>query len=85
MVTTHDTPDGCTGLSAAGMSFSFQRIAARFPDAFDDVRRDLGAATRAEYPLDGRRSDDTDEIRECAARHRAAWKAVQGDSSTTGD
>lgn len=78
-------PEGCTGISAAGMGFTHWRIAARFPKAFDAVRRDLDAKTRAEYPLGGRWSDDADENLDSADRHRAAWNVVQSESSLSDD
>lgn len=74
-----------TGLSAACASFKNWRTAAKYPQAYDAVREDCGAETRAEYTWSRSGVDDPDARRRWARRHRAEWRAVRGESTEPGD
>ena len=65
------------GISAYGCSLHNWRVAATFPNAYDEVRRDHDAPTRSEQEWRWNGEEDPQDRREWAGRHRSEWEAVQ--------
>lgn len=70
-------PAGSTGISAFGVSVHRWRIAAKYPEKNDIVRRQLGASARSEDQWEVPAPDVAETFPELARQHRAGWKAVQ--------
>lgn len=68
-----------TGLSAAGAAHSHWRIATKYPEAYDAVRRECDADTRAETTIRNRTETDPTERQRWAHRHHEEWQAVLED------
>jgi hypothetical protein len=59
------------------MSLHRWKLAAAYPEAYDAVRRDLGASTRGEDERGWHGEEDPEERRHWARRHHEEWQAVQ--------
>jgi hypothetical protein len=70
------------GLSAAIAAFNNWRVATKYPEAFDEVRREFGKRTRDEYARRGNRKEDIKEVRRWALCHRNEWKKVRGETDS---
>lgn len=66
-----------SGISALGISVHRWKLAAAYPRAYDAIRQDLGASTRAEGQMGWRGEEDPKERRRWARRHHEEWQAVQ--------
>ena len=75
--TTDGVGSNTTGISAFGMSVHRWQVAAKYPEAYDAMRRDLDAPTRVEQAWDWRGEEDPEERRQRACHHREEWQAVQ--------
>jgi len=71
-----------SGLSAAVAGFGSWRVATKYPEAFDDVRREFGKSTREDYDRHGNRKEDIEEVRKWDLRHRNEWKKVRGETDS---
>lgn len=68
-----------TGLSQAFVDFSNWRIATKYPEAYDAVRRDCGVETRTKDTTGRDTDEDPTARRQWARRHREEWRAVRED------
>jgi hypothetical protein len=75
--TTEGVGPNTPGISAYGMSVHRWKLAAAHPQAYDTVRRDLGASTRAEEEWGWHGEEDPEERRRWARRHHEEWQVVQ--------
>lgn len=71
------TPAGSTGISAFGLSIHRWRIAAKHPEKYDIVRRQLDASTRSEDQWEVPATGVSEKFPEQTRQHRAGWEAVQ--------
>jgi len=78
-------PDGCTGISASGLSFTDALIALKYPDGYDAVRADCGEPRRPERTIRQNRDEDPEMRRKWARRHRNEWQAVKHDEDYRAD
>ena len=65
------------GISRLGAAVHRRKVAAVHPEAYDAIRRDLGASTRTEEGWHWQGEEDPDERRQWARRHSEEWQAVQ--------
>jgi len=71
------------GLSAAIAGFRNWRVATKYPESFDEVRREFGKDTREDCASRGNREEDIQEVREWALRHRNEWRRIKGETDST--
>lgn len=82
---TEGVAPNATGLSRFIASITRWRIAAAYPAAYDAVRRDLGATTRAEATAGWRGDENPTERVRWARRHRRGWHAVKTGGGPDGE
>ena len=68
-----------SGVSAFGCAVHHYQIATRWPDAYDAVRQDLDATTRAEFSWRDPDGVDPEARQRWARRHAGEWAAVRED------
>ncbi len=70
-------PDGCTGISASGLSFRDALVALKYPEGYDTVRTECGEPPRAARSIRQNRDEDSENRRDWARRHRNEWQVVK--------
>lgn len=78
---TGGVPATTTGISRAGASSSFYRVAVKYPLAFDAVCRDHDRPVRADWSTTRPAHEDHDARVRWAARHRREWHHVAENST----
>lgn len=73
-----------SGLDTAGMSMVNWRIATKYPEAFDAVRREHRATTSHERTWGGSGDEDPVARKSWAERHRNEWRVVCSDAVPAG-